>query len=77
MGELFDAISQERAKLHRTLAVETKLREFLGEAGWKDLGKACKDVGIPLTIIHRVIRQKGFVISYSAMRRIRAMLQEL
>lgn len=76
MGELLDAINQERAKLPRTTAVDEKLREFLGDAGWKDLMKACKDVGIPTATIHRVIKQKGFKVSYSALRRIRSMAQE-
>ena len=76
MGEFLDAINQERAKLPRTTAVDHKLKEFLGEARWKDLAKASKDPGIPTAIIHRVIKQQGFKISYSAIRRIRTMLQE-
>lgn len=76
MGELFDAISQEHAKLPRTHAIDEKLREFLGEPGWKDLVKASKDVGIPTAIIHRVIRNKGFKVSYSAIARVRKQLQE-
>lgn len=76
MGELLDAINQERAKLPRTTAVDQKLRDFLGEAGWKDLQKACKDPGIPTATIHRVIKQRGFKVSYSALRRIRMVVQE-
>ena len=76
MGELFDAISQERAKLPRSTAIDSKLREFLGEPGWKDLAKAAKDISIPTAIIHRVIKAKGFKVSYSAMARVRKQLQE-
>ena len=76
MGELFDAINQEREKLPRTHAIDENLRVFLGEAGWKDLIKASKDISIPTAVIHRVIKNKGFKASYSAIARVRRLLQE-
>ena len=76
MGELLDAIKQEAAKRPNANKANTRLREFLGDSGWKDFEKACKDVGITNAVIHRVLKNQGFSISYSALTRIRGEIQE-
>ena len=71
MGELFDAIRQEADKRPNSNKRDERLREFLGDAGWKDLIKAAKDSSITNAVIHRVIKNKGFPISYTAIARLR------
>jgi hypothetical protein len=71
MGELFDAIKLEAEKCPSRHKFEERLKEFLGEASWKDYVKACKDPAINNAVIHRVIKNKGFKISYSALSRMR------
>lgn len=71
MGELLDALKQAAEKRPNPSVVEQRLRDFLGEAGWKDLTKAAVDNEITTAVIHRVITNKGFKISYSAITRIR------
>lgn len=72
MGELLDALRLEAAKRPNANKADARLKEFLGEAGWKDFEKACKDPGIITSVIHRVLKNKGFSISYSALSRIRS-----
>lgn len=72
MGEFLDALKQEQAKRPNSNKIDVKLREFLGDTGWKDFEKACKDSGINNAVIHRVLKNKGFLCSYTAVARIRA-----
>jgi hypothetical protein len=76
MGEFLDAVKQEAAKRPNANKADSRLREFLGETGWKDFEKACKDIGITNAVIHRVLKNQGFSISYSALTRIRLEIQE-
>jgi hypothetical protein len=76
MGEFLDAVKQEAAKRPNANKADSRLREFLGETGWKDFEKACKDIGITNAVIHRVLKNQGFSISYSALTRIRSEIQE-
>ena len=55
MGEFLDALRQEQAKRPQANKTENRLREFLGDAGWKDFEKACKDPSINNAVIHRVL----------------------
>jgi hypothetical protein len=71
MGNLFDAIKQEAAKPPKSSKVDEKLRQHLGEDGWKDLVKAFKDASISSSVIRRVLIQSGFQVSYSAVVRLR------
>lgn len=70
MGELFDAIKQEAAKRPNANKADVRLREHLGEAGWKDLAKAAKDSAITTSTIYRVVKSSGFSISYTSLKRI-------
>lgn len=74
MGEFFDAVKQEQAKKPNNNKIDLKLREFLGEAGWKDFEKACRDSNYTVAVIHRVLKNKGFPSSYTAISRLRAEL---
>jgi hypothetical protein len=76
MGEFLDALKQEAAKRPNANKVDSRLREFLGDAGWKDFEKACKDISITNSVIHRVLKNKGFAVSYSALARVRAEMLE-
>ena len=71
MGELLDALRAEQAKRPQANKTENRLREFLGDAGWKDFEKACKDASINNAVIHRVLKNKGLPLSYSAVARVR------
>ena len=71
MGEFLDALRQEQAKRPQANKTENRLREFLGDAGWKDFEKACKDASINNAVIHRVLKNKGLPLSYSAVARVR------
>jgi hypothetical protein len=71
MGEFLEALKLEQAKRPNANKVDSRLREFLGDAGWKDFEKACKDPGINNAVIHRVLKNKGFPASYTALARIR------
>ena len=71
MGEFLDALRQEQAKRPQANKTENRLREFLGDAGWKDFEKACKDPSINNAVIHRVLKNKGLSLSYSAVARVR------
>lgn len=72
MGQLFDAIKTEAGK-SRAVAnkCDDRLRAHLGNDGWKDLEKAAKDLAIATAVIHKVIVNTGFKISYTAVARIR------
>ena len=72
MGEFFDAVRQEQAKKPNSNKIDLRLREFLGDAGWKEFEKACKDASINNAVIHRVLRNKGLKVSYTAVARIRS-----
>lgn len=72
MGEFLDALRLEQAKRPQANKSENRLREFLGDAGWKDFEKACKDPLINNAVIHRVLKNKGLPMSYSAVARVRA-----
>jgi hypothetical protein len=72
MGEFLDALRLEQAKRPQANKSENRLREFLGDAGWKDFEKACKDPSINNAVIHRVLKGKGCLLSYSAIARVRA-----
>ena len=71
MGELFNAIKAEASRPPKSSRIDQKLREHLGDAGWKDFEKACKDQSISTSAICRVIKAQGFPVSYSAISRIR------
>jgi hypothetical protein len=75
MGEFLDAVKQEAAKRPNANKADSRLREFLGDR-WKDFEKACRDVGISTSVIHRVLKNQGFSISYSALTRIRTEIQD-
>jgi len=66
MGEFLDAVKQEAAKRPNANKADSRLREFLGDKQ-KDFEKACRDVGIATSVIHRVLKNQGFSISYSAL----------
>ena len=74
MGELLDAIKAEASKPPKSNRIDDKLREHLGDSGWKDLVKACQDPAISTSAIHRVIKAKGFACSYSAISRVRSIV---
>jgi hypothetical protein len=76
MGEFLDAVKQEAAKRPNANKADSRLREFLGDAGWKDFEKACNDLAITNAVIHRVLKGKGFSISYTALARIRSEIQD-
>lgn len=71
MGEFLDAVKLEQAKRPNSNKIDVKLREFLGDKGWKDFEIACKDQNINNAVIHRVLKNKGFLCSYTAVARIR------
>ncbi len=72
MGEFLDAVRLESAKRPQAKKSENRVRELLGDAGWKDFEKACKDPAINNAVIHRVLKNKGLGMSYSAIARLRA-----
>lgn len=72
MGEFLNAVNQEASKRPNANKLDERLREFLGDAGWKDFEKACKDLAITTTVIHRVLKNQGFKVSYSALHRVRS-----
>ena len=74
MGELLDAIKAEASRPPKSSRIDDRLREHLGDTGWKDLVKACRDASISTSAIHRVIKAKGFACSYSAISRVRTTL---
>jgi hypothetical protein len=76
MGEFLDAIKQEAAKRPNANKADGRLREFLGDSGWKDFEKACRDLALNTSVIHRVLKSKGFSISYTALARMRGEIQE-
>jgi hypothetical protein len=77
VGQLFDAIKTESEKSRAPAnKCDERLRAHLGENGWKDLEKAAKDLGISNAVIHKVIVNSGFKISYTAIVRIRKELAE-
>ena len=75
MGEFLDAIKQEAAKRPNANKADSRLREFLGDR-WKDFEKACRDLALNTSVIHRVLKSKGFSISYTALARMRGEIQE-
>ena len=71
MGELFNAIKAESAKPRSGNKIDDRLRQHLGEEGWKDLLKAFKDPSIGNSVIYKVIKASGFTCSYTAIARMR------
>ena len=72
MGEFLDAVKLEQSKKPNNNKIDLKLREFLGDKGWKDLETACRDNSITVAVIHRVLKNKGFPVSYTAISRLRS-----
>jgi|LakMenEpi03Aug12_release.lakeMendotaPanAssembly.Ray.scaffolds.fasta_scaffold5542261_1 hypothetical protein len=76
MGELFEAVRAEAAKRPNVARTEDKLAAHLGKDGWKDFEKACLNADFSTSVIHRVVKNAGFPISYSALSRIRENVQK-